>query len=95
MTTTSPYQTVAPVRTLSVTSFVLGLASIVFGWTLVAPVAGLVLGILALRREPLGRAFALWGIVLNALMLAGVAIGVLFALVGLGLGIAALPFAWL
>lgn len=95
MTTTTAYQTVAPVRTLSVTSFVLGLSSIVFGWTLVAPVAGLVVGILALRREPLGRTFAIWGIVLNAVMLAGAAIGILFALVGVGLGLAALPFAWL
>ena len=101
MTTTSTaYQTpsqptVAADRTLSVTSFVLGIASIAFGWTLVAPVAGLVVGIMALKREPLGRTFAVWGIVLNAVMLAGVAIGLLFAVVGLGIGLAALPFAWL
>ncbi|MDN4598807.1 hypothetical protein [Leifsonia virtsii] len=95
MTTTTPYQTAAPVRTLSVTSFVIGLSSIVFGWTLVAPVAGLVLGILALKREPLGRTFAIWGIVLNAVMLAGAAIGIAFAVVGLGVGLMALPFAWL
>jgi hypothetical protein len=101
MTTTStPYQNTAyqpavPVKTLSITSFVLGLASIAFGWTLVAPVAGLVVGIMALKREPLGRTFAIWGIVLNAVMLAGVAIGLIAAFVGLGIGLAALPFAWL
>lgn len=95
MTTTTPYQTAAPFRTLSVTSFVLGLSSIVFGWTLVAPVAGLVVGILALKREPLGRTFAIWGIVLNAVMLAGFAVGILFTMIGLGIGLAALPFAWL
>lgn len=95
MTTTSPYQTAVPVRTLSITSFVLGIASIAFGWTLVAPVAGLVVGILALKREPLGRTLAIWGIVLNAVMLAGVAIGLIAAFVGLGIGLAALPFAWL
>ena len=101
MTTTStayptpPQPTVTADRTLSVTSFVLGIASIAFGWTLVAPVAGLVVGIMALKREPLGRTFAVWGIVLNAVMLAGVAIGLLFAVVGLGIGLAALPFAWL
>lgn len=95
MTTTTPYQTAAPVRTLSITSFVLGLASIVFGWTFVAPVAGLVVGILALGREPLGKTFAVWGIVLNAVMLAGVAFFALLALVGMGIGALALPFAWL
>lgn len=95
MTTTTPYQTAAPVRTLSITSFVLGLASIVFGWTFVAPVAGLVVGILALGREPLGKTFAVWGIVLNAVMLAGVAFFALLALVGMGIGAIGLPFAWL
>ncbi|MFF2052392.1 hypothetical protein ACFVU2_12400 [Leifsonia sp. NPDC058194] len=80
-------------RTLSVTSFVLGLASIVFGWTFVAPIAGLVIGILALGREQLGKTFAVWGIVLNALMLFGVLIGLVLALAGLGIGLGFLPFA--
>jgi hypothetical protein len=94
-TTTNPYPSATAEKTLSVTSLVLGLASIAFGWTLIAPVAGLVVGIMALNREPAGRTFAIWGIVLNAVMLAGVAIGLLFAFVGLGIGLAALPFAWL
>jgi hypothetical protein len=96
MTTTSTsYQTVAPVRTLSITSLGFGIASIVFGWTFIAPIAGLVIGILALRREPLGRAYAIWGIVLNAVMLAGAAVIALLTIVGIGLGFAALPFALL
>jgi len=85
----------ADYRTLSVTSFVLGLASIVFGWTFVAPIAGLVVGIIALGREPLGRTFAVWGIVLNALMLFGVLLGLVLALAGVGLGLTFLPFAFL
>ncbi|MDR6969994.1 hypothetical protein [Leifsonia shinshuensis] len=94
-TTSTPYQTVAPVRTLSITSFVLGAASIVFGWTLIAPIAGLVVGVLALGREPEGCTWAIWGIVLNAVMLAGVLLVALLALIGIGIGFAALPLAWL
>jgi hypothetical protein len=97
MTTTTPTPnpyTTAPARTLSTTSFALGLASIVFSWTFLAPIAGLVLGILALGREPQGRTLAIWGIVLNAVMLAGILIGLLIAVVGVGLGLALLPFHW-
>lgn len=93
--TVDPYAATAPTRTLSVTSFVLGIASIVFSWTFVAPIAGLVLGILALSREPQGKTFAVWGIVLNAVMLAGVLVGLLFAIAGIGFGLAFLPFAFL
>ncbi|WP_348787218.1 hypothetical protein [Leifsonia sp. NPDC080035] len=85
----------APSRPLSITSFVLGLASIVFGWTFLAPVAGIVIGAMALGREPGGRTFAIWGVVLNAVMLAGVIVGLLFALAGIGVGLAFLPFAFL
>ncbi|MGO4594383.1 hypothetical protein AB4Z18_11245 [Leifsonia sp. 2TAF2] len=96
MTTTStPYSSVTPVRTLSTTSLALGVASIVFGWTLVAPIAGLVVGIMALKREPEGTNLAVWGIVLNAVMLAGAAFFAILALVGIGIGFAALPFAFL
>lgn len=100
-TTSTPYPSaasaapVAPVRTLSITSLALGLASLVFGWTLVAPIAGLVVGILALKQEPAGKSLAVWGIVVNAVMLAGVAIVGLLTLVGIGIGFAALPFAFL
>ncbi|KQX06587.1 MULTISPECIES: hypothetical protein [unclassified Leifsonia] len=81
-----------PARGLSISSLVIGIVSIAAGWTLIAPVAGLVLGIMALRREPAGRTLAIWGIVLNGLMLAGV---VLFTAITVVFGLAFLPFAFL
>lgn len=87
--------TAAPTRTLSITSLALGLASIVFSWTFFAPIAGLVTGVMALRREPESRTMAVWGIVLNAVMLAGAVIVALLALIGVGIGFAFLPFAFL
>jgi hypothetical protein len=80
---------VAPSRPLSISSLVLGLVSIFAGWTFFAPVAGLVTGILALSREPHSRTMAIWGIVINAVMLAGMVVVVLVMFVA---GLAALPF---
>jgi hypothetical protein len=88
MSTTAPIQA-APSSPLSITSLVLGLVSIFAGWTFFAPVAGLVTGIMALSREPHSRTMAIWGIVINAVMLAGSIIVVLVILVA---GLAALPF---
>jgi hypothetical protein len=93
--TVAPSGALPESRALSITSFVLGLASIVFSWTLFAPIVGLVVGILALSREPAGKTMAMWGIVLNAIMLAGVLFFALLALVGTGIGFAFLPFALL
>jgi hypothetical protein len=76
-------------RGFAVSSLVLGLVSIVAGFTFVVPVAGLVLGILAFRREPSARTMAIWGIVLNGVMLAGIVIAGLAAAV---FGLAMLPF---
>ncbi|MGX5695150.1 DUF4190 domain-containing protein [Agromyces soli] len=73
----------------SIASLVLGLVSIFAGFTFLLPIGGLVLGIVGLQREPASRTMAIWGIVLNSVMLAGVVLG------GLGvfaLGAAALPF---
>ena len=78
--------------TLSVSSLVLGLVSIVAGWTFLVPIAGLVVGVLALGREPQARTLAIWGIVLNAVLLAG---SLLLVLLALALGLLALPFAFL
>ena len=92
----NPYAaTAAPVaetRGFSIASLVLGLVSIVAASTFFVPAAGLVLGIMALQREPASRTMAIWGIVLNSVMLAGT------VLVGLGVavfGLAMLPFAFL
>ena len=76
----------------SIASLVLGIVSIVASSTFFVPVAGLVLGILALKREPASRTMAIWGIVLNAVMLAGT---VLFGLLAIVFGLAMLPFAFL
>ncbi|MEE2570187.1 DUF4190 domain-containing protein [Pseudarthrobacter sp. J64] len=61
----------APPRGLSVASMVLGISSIVFGWILLVPIVGLVLGIVGLRREPAGKGMAVTGLVLNGLALSG------------------------
>ncbi|WP_202106998.1 DUF4190 domain-containing protein [Agromyces seonyuensis] len=79
-------------RGFSVSSLVLGLVSIVAGFTFIVPIAGLVTGILGLKREPAGRTMAIWGIVLNSVMLAGV---ILFGLAVAALGLLALPFAFI
>ena len=92
----NPYATntapAAESRGFSIASLVLGLASIVASSTFFVPIAGLVLGILALQREPASRTMAIWAIVLNSVLLAGT------VLVGLGFavfGLAMLPFAFL
>jgi hypothetical protein len=82
-------QQAAPTNTLGILSLVLGIVSIFAGWTFLAPIAGLVLGIMALTREPHNRTMAIWGIVLNAVLLAG---SVLLALLAVIAGIAFLPF---
>jgi hypothetical protein len=80
-------------RTFSIASFVLGIASIVFGWTLVAPVTGLILGVIALRRGTSERALATWGVCLNGAMLALAALAIIALVILLGFGLLALPFA--
>lgn len=77
----SPDQT----RTFTITSFVLGIVSVVAGWTFIAPIVGLVFGIIALRRRTADRALAIWGVVLNSVMLGATALAAL-------LGIAAVTF---
>ncbi|MFC5338874.1 DUF4190 domain-containing protein [Leucobacter denitrificans] len=66
----------------AVTSFVLGIASIVAGWTFVAPIVGLIFGIISLRRRTAERTLALWGVWLNAAMLA---LSVLIGIVVVGI----------
>jgi hypothetical protein len=76
----------------SISSLVLGIVSIFASFTFFVPVVGLVLGIMALKREPASRTMAIWGIVLNAVMLAGTVLATLGALV---FGLAMLPFAFI
>lgn len=48
-----------------------------FGWSLVIPIIGLVLGISSLRRERFARGRAGWGIALNVVAMAGWVLGLL------------------
>lgn len=87
----------APVETdrrgFSIASFVLGLVSIVSGWTFFAPLTGLILGILALRSGTSERTLTIWGIALNGAMLALFVLGALAVIVFVAAGLFALPFA--
>ncbi|WP_350347065.1 DUF4190 domain-containing protein [Agromyces sp. G08B096] len=90
----TPVGAVVPEETkgFSIASLVLGIVSIVAGFTFFVPIAGLVLGILALKREPASRTMAIWGVVLNGVLLAGAA---LFTIGALVFGLALLPFAFI
>jgi hypothetical protein len=77
-------------RTLSVVALVLGLASIFIGGSILVPIAGIIVGVMARKREPAGRAMALWGIWLSVAMLVG---WVLLWLLAGGLILAALGLA--
>ena len=82
-----------PENAFAITSFVLGIASIVSGWTFVAPIVGLIFGVLALRRNTAERTLALWGVWMNVAMLALAALGLLALIVFAGIALAAgLPF---
>ncbi|WP_285026658.1 DUF4190 domain-containing protein [Plantibacter sp. ME-Dv--P-122b] len=59
----------SPPKGLSISSMVIGLVSLFFGFTFVLPIVGFVLGLMGLRREPAGRAMAITGVVLNGLFL--------------------------
>ena len=100
MTTTEiPAATAAPAtpawaegRVLSTLALIAGIVAVVFGQTFFVPVAALVLGVLGYRREPAGRTFAVWGIVLGGVMLFG---WVLLALFGALFVLPFIPFAFL
>lgn len=58
-----------PPTGLSVTSLVLGLVSIFFGFTFLVPLGALIFGIIGLKREPTGRGMAITGIVIGGLFM--------------------------
>ncbi|MCU1406112.1 MAG: hypothetical protein JWQ43_2415 [Glaciihabitans sp.] len=70
-------------RILGLLSLIGGIASIVFGQTIILPVAAIILGFMARRREVASRTFATWGIALGFLALFGwvivIILGVIFA----------------
>ncbi|WP_416354931.1 DUF4190 domain-containing protein [Curtobacterium sp. VKM Ac-2887] len=71
---------------MSITSMILGLVSIVAGFTLVVPLVGLILGFVGIRREPAGRGMAITGLILNGIIIAGwVILFLIMLLAGIGL----------
>lgn len=62
--------TESPRTGLGTASLVLGICSLLAGWTFVAPVVGLCLGIASRSREPFARGRAGWGVFLNLVALA-------------------------
>lgn len=52
-------------------SLLLGMLSLLAGWTLIAPLVGLILGISSRGSEPFARGRAGWGIFLNILAMIG------------------------
>jgi len=83
------YVVQSPPRGLSVTSLVLGLASIFFGFTFLVPLGALIFGIVGLKKEPAGKGMAVTGIVIGAafmlfwILLGGVVIAAIGGLIGL------------
>jgi len=73
----------SPRTGLGTASLVLGVCSLLAGWTFFAPIVGLCLGIASRSREPLARGRAGWGILLNVIALA-VWIVLVALFVGLG-----------
>ena len=76
----------------SVTSLVIGIVSIFMGWTFLAPIAGIIVGVMAKGREPHARTIANWGIGVNVVTLVlGVILWILFAgaiLTAIGISVA-------
>lgn len=68
---------------LGTASLVLGICSLLAGWTFFAPIVGLCLGIASRSREPMARARSGWGILLNLVALAvWILVGVLLVVGG-------------
>jgi hypothetical protein len=63
------YLVQSPPRGLSITSLVLGLSSILFGFTFVVPLGALIFGIVGLKKEPAGKGMAITGIVIGSLFM--------------------------
>lgn len=79
-------------RILSTLALIAGITSIALGQTFLVPLAAIVLGALGYSREPFGRTFAVWGIVLGAVAMFG---WILFAVIGALFVLPFIPFAFL
>jgi hypothetical protein len=61
--------TTAPPRTLSILSLVAAIASVPLGHVVILPIAAIVLGFIARRREPWARTMSTWGIAIGIVVL--------------------------
>jgi hypothetical protein len=68
-------------KAFSVTSLVLGLASILFGFTFLVPIGAVVFGIIGIKREPAMRGMSITGLIVGSLFLLGWVILVVFWIV--------------
>jgi hypothetical protein len=78
-------------RILGILSFAGGIASLILGQTIILPIAAIILGHLARRREPAGRTFGTWGIVLGYFALFG---WLAVIIVGIVIAAPVFLFAW-
>lgn len=60
-----PMYTPPQPRGFSVTALILGLVSIVFGFTFLVPLGALIFGLIGVKREPSARGMAITGIVIG------------------------------
>lgn len=67
----TPYTPASAGRPLSIVSLILGLSSILLGFTFIVPILAVVFGFVARTKEPTGRGMALGGIISGFVMLAG------------------------
>ncbi|MGO2584670.1 MAG: hypothetical protein ACTH9F_04965 [Brachybacterium tyrofermentans] len=67
-------------------SLLLGILSLLAGWTLIAPALGLILGFMSRGSEPFARGRAAWGILLNLLAMIGWLVGI-FLVVATGISL--------
>ena len=79
----------------SIASIVIGVVSIFMNWTFLAPIAGIIVGVMAKGREPHARTMANWGIGISVVMLIGgillwvLAGGLILGLLGIGVAASA------
>lgn len=68
-------------RGISIASMIFGIASLALFWTLLPPIIGFLMARYGYKKQPAGRFFALTGLILNGVALAGAALVALYALV--------------
>lgn len=65
----------------SITSLILGLASILFGFTFLVPIGAVIFGAIGIKREPSARGMSITGLILGGIMLLGWAALIVFWIV--------------